>query len=131
MCMLTSTSYIAAPYKAKASLIQQLENHMLEHKAYQIKGLSVEQLAQRLQIPAQTLLLLINQYCGQNFIDWLNTYRIKYVMVMFHTSGPAKFTINKLALQAGFTSSSSFYAAFKALHGCTPGQYLKKLTVFN
>ncbi|MDB2526762.1 helix-turn-helix domain-containing protein, partial [Mariniblastus sp.] len=66
--------------------------------------------------------------CGKmNFYQFINEFRIKKFKRLMETSKVQQFTLLGLAIESGFHSKSTFYAAFKKFEGMTPKQYEKSI----
>ncbi|WP_162425752.1 helix-turn-helix domain-containing protein [Pontibacter pudoricolor] len=107
------------------SLFQQVAQFMQATECFKEKTIKVHSLAARLGIPAYKLSLALNTYAKTNFNDFVNQYRISYLKAQLEKEGFLQnFTIEALALQAGFASRSGFYKAFKKMEGISPKEYL-------
>lgn len=111
---------------------QELEdrrNHLLlvlkEEKIYQDSGLTIAKLANHLNIPINSLSILINESLQTNFSDLINHHRILAFKELADEPESQKYSIVGLAQQVGFRSKASFYRAFKKETGMTPSQFIK------
>ncbi|MBB6611550.1 helix-turn-helix domain-containing protein [Pontibacter sp. Tf4] len=106
-------------------LLQRVEQFMLTSECYKEKTLKVNDLAARLQIPSYKLSQVLNVFANSSFNDFVNNYRIAYLKLQLEKDGSLQnYTIEALALQAGFASRSGFYKAFKKSEGISPKEYL-------
>jgi len=101
-------------------LLSILENENL----YLNPDLSLQALAERMQISAKVLSQVINQRSGKNFFDFINSFRCDEAKSLLRTSDP-QVTILEILYEAGFNSKSSFNKEFKKLNGITPTEYRK------
>ena len=62
-----------------------------------------------------------------NFNNYINSYRIKYVLEMMNTNALEKVTLLYLYTEAGFVSQTTFNRTFKEQTESTPSEYLQKL----
>lgn len=107
------------------TLLHQLENFMQETECFKEKTIKVHSLAVRLGIPAYKLSLALNTFAKTSFNDFVNRYRIAYLKAHLEKQEFLQsFTMEALALQAGFASRSAFYKAFKKMEGISPKEYL-------
>lgn len=106
--------------------IEQIENHLKTKKVFLDPKLSLAQISVTLDIPIKDLSYIINNHFGVRFNDFINRYRIDYFSKMLNEEYLEKYTIDSLITQAGFSSKSTFHAAFKKVYNCTPSQYLNK-----
>ena len=102
-----------------------LKKHMLENKPYLNANLSVEELANQMNIPSKDLSILINHNLNQHFFDFINGYRIRESMNMLKKSTRKELTILEILYKVGFNSKSSFNTAFKKQASITPTEYRK------
>ena len=59
------------------------------------------------------------------FTDLKNGFRIEHAKQLLSEKKDPRFTIDGVGLQAGFASSSNFYATFKEVTGMTPNQWIE------
>lgn len=104
--------------------IYALKKYFDEVKPYLSNALNINEVAVELDIPARELSFIINQHFNQRFTDFVNMYRIKYVNQKIKGGYLNKFTIESLSKEAGFSSKSTFNAAFKKVNQCTPSEYI-------
>lgn len=102
---------------------QQLIQLMEEQKRYRQSDLKLADLAKELGITDHNLTEVINRYIGQNFYDFVNSYRVKEVEDRLRDPESEEKTFLAIALDAGFNSKSTFNAVFKKQTGMTPSQY--------
>ncbi|WP_281888796.1 helix-turn-helix domain-containing protein [Paenibacillus sp. YYML68] len=99
-------------------LIMEAVAYLDEH--YGDSGLCLALLSGRFQISETYLSLLIKEYTGLPFSDYLNMRRMSAAKeLLVHTS----LGIEVIAGRVGFTSLNSFSRAFKRIHGVTPTSY--------
>lgn len=110
-----------AEYYAK-----QLHRLMEQEKLYRNSDLKLADLAKELDISTHNLTEVINRYIGQNFYDFVNSYRVEDVKQQLNNSGAQNITLLSIGLDAGFNSKSTFNAVFKKQTGMTPSQFKNK-----
>jgi AraC-like DNA-binding protein len=103
----------------------QLIRLMAEEKPYLSPDLTLGGLAQRLSILPLHLSQVINQHLGQNFADFVNSYRIEEFKARSKTTDIRRYKIASVAEKCGFRSKSTFYAAFKKQTGETPSEFVR------
>jgi AraC-like DNA-binding protein len=111
-----------SPEKA-GKYLQKLLATMQQDKLYLNADLSLQLLADTLDIPSHYLSQVINEQLGQNFFDFVNNYRIEEVKARLLDPKNNHLTILSIALDSGFNSKSAFNLAFKNQTGLTPSQY--------
>lgn len=91
------------------------------------KDLSLAKISEKTQLPPRTISLTLNQMANQNFVDFINSYRIEWFKESIKQGSSSNYTMVAVAEDCGFKSSSVFYAAFKKHTGITPKQYKDSL----
>jgi AraC-like DNA-binding protein len=105
-----------------------LEVYFESTKAYLQPSLSVSEVAVAIGIPARELSYLINSHHKKRFNDYLNEMRIHHFLGQVAGTTLDTFTVEAIALEAGFSSKSAFYRSFNRFYGCTPLEYLRDST---
>ncbi len=106
--------------------IAQIETYMKEQKVFLNPKITLTQISAGLEIPIKDLSYIINNHFQVRFNDYINQYRISYITLILDEGYLSNFTIDSLIKKAGFSSKSTFNAAFKKVHDCTPSQYISK-----
>ena len=110
------------------SKMNQINTYIKEQKPYLIASLDVYTLANLIDIPSRELSFILNNCFEKNFNDFVNQHRIAYVNEKIKGGYLDKYKLEALYLQAGFTSKSTFNAAFRKVNQCTPTEYLEKIS---
>jgi AraC-like DNA-binding protein len=97
---------------------------MKEQEVFLNPKITLTQISVALDIPIKDLSYIINSHFQFRFNDYINQYRINYFSEMLNEDYLKHYTINSLIQKAGFSSKSTFHAAFKKVHHCTPSQYI-------
>ncbi|UOQ96146.1 helix-turn-helix transcriptional regulator [Hymenobacter sp. 5317J-9] len=84
--------------------------------------LTLAELAYRLRTNTSLLSHVINTGCGQNFNDFVNSYRVAEAERKLQDPRLAHYSLVGIALESGFNSKSTFNRVFKKLTGRTPGE---------
>lgn len=113
-------------YQAHQQSIDNLERLMATEKPYLSPQLNVQELALQLGISARQLSEIVNQYFGQNFAEFVNSYRLAEAEKRFQQPQDSKETILEVMYAVGFNSKSSFNTLFKERTGLTPSAYKKQ-----
>lgn len=109
----------------EAELIhQRLMQLMNDEKPYLEPKLTLNTLANELDISVNHLSQLINQYQGKNFYDFINGFRIAEFKARVLSPKNKHLSILAIALDSGFNSKSSFNLVFKKHTGMTPSQFM-------
>ncbi len=113
-----------APEQAEA-YTRELIDCMEKDQPFKNAELTLPELATKLSIPPNHLSQILNENLGQNFFDFVNSYRIKAAQQALLDPAKKYLTILAIAYEAGFNSKSVFNAAFKKHAGMTPSQFKK------
>ncbi|GAA3584683.1 ligand-binding sensor domain-containing protein [Snuella lapsa] len=106
--------------------IAELEAMMKSEKLYLDPDLRLNKLADRIDISANYLSTLLNDYVGENFYDYINYYRVEEVKKRLLDPVYQNQTISSIGGDCGFNSKSAFNRIFKNFTGKTPSQYQKQ-----
>ncbi|MDX5443122.1 MAG: helix-turn-helix domain-containing protein, partial [Hymenobacteraceae bacterium] len=98
----------------------QLETYMQDNKPYLDPDLSIYSLAEKLNVSRNHLTEVINEILGQNFYEFVNTYRVEEVKKLLTDPRHAHLNLAALGLEAGFKSKTAFNTNFKKFTGTTP-----------
>jgi len=123
-----------APAYSKSGLTDEQANSTVgklislveEKKLYKESSLKLQDLSDALEVPAHHLTEVLNTKVKQNFYDFINSYRVEEVKVLIENDPEKKYNLLSLALDAGFSSKSSFNSIFKKHTGLTPSEYRSK-----
>lgn len=107
--------------------IDKLISVMEKDKPYLNNKISLSELSAMIDISSHNLSEIINRKLDQNFYDFINSYRIKEVIKMLEDDKYPNYSLLALGYEAGFSSKSAYYSAFKKVTGETPAQYKEKL----
>lgn len=105
----------------RASILRLVQNQVKEQALYRNSELTLATLAEKVGVSVHHLSETLNQYSGKNFNQFINEYRVAEVCEQLGHNSERK--LIDLALDAGFSSKSSFNAIFKRLTGQTPSHY--------
>ena len=113
------------------SEISRLEACMNETKPYLNPSLTINNLANQLNLPVKELSILINHTIGLHFFDFVNEYRIEYAKNLLLNEELNDHTVLEILYDAGFNSKSSFNTEFKKRTGVTPTEYRKSRSLLS
>ncbi|KQC00019.1 AraC family transcriptional regulator [Pedobacter sp. Hv1] len=103
--------------------VTELKTFMSKNEPYLEPSLTIQDLANLINMPVRELSILINHHLDQHFFDFVNEYRIKKAMEMLRDPAKSKLTVQEILYYIGFNSKSSFNTAFKKYTDLTPTQY--------
>lgn len=98
-----------------------------DQKSFLNPDLTLDSLAKELKINRSYLSQIINEHFKMNFKQLINYYRVLEACQMFKEKSNLEFTIEYIAIKAGFKSISPFNIAFKKHTGTTPSAYRKNM----
>lgn len=98
-----------------------LENHYAE-------DISLEDVAEQVNISPQYFSKLIKKTTGFNFIDWLSMLRVKRAKELLNNSN---LTVKEVCFMVGYKDPNYFSRIFKKRIGITPSEYVKTSSYFN
>lgn len=106
--------------------LKEIKNYLETQKPYLDKNLTVQLLAEELNMSKADLSAIIRNQLNKNFNDFINSYRVEEVKRKLDNPEFSKYTVLTIAELCGFNSQSSFYRVFKNITGKTPNDYQNK-----
>ncbi len=98
-------------------------------KPYLTPQLTIRDVSVAVDIPLHELSFILNRYFELRFTEFVNGYRIKYVVEKIKEGYLNQYTQEALALEAGFKTKHGFYDAFRKVHSCTPAEFAEKYSI--
>lgn len=120
-------SHGAIDTQTRAVMFDELILHIEQERSYRNSKLNLATLADSVGLSPHHLSEVLNQHAGQNFNHFINDYRVKEVCEELNSATTS--SVLDIALQAGFSSKSTFNTIFKKFTGLTPTQYRKQSQV--
>ena len=111
--------------KSSKEYLLTLEELMQKEQLFLDSELSLQNLAERLNISQYHLSQLLNQELGVNFYDFVNRFRIAEAQHRFSTQSYNHLSILAVCYDVGFKSKSVFNQSFKKFVGMTPSEFRK------
>ncbi|MEO1448146.1 MAG: AraC family transcriptional regulator, partial [Bacteroidota bacterium] len=106
--------------------LEKLDELIQKEEIHRRPDLSREWVAEQLDISPGYLSQLINRSTGQNFSSYINAHRVETVKRLLHDPDYAQFSVMAIGQEAGFSSKSAYYTAFKKATGMTPSAFQKQ-----
>lgn len=103
--------------------ISTLKQYMAEKEPFLDPSLTIQDLANQIDIPVRDLSVLINHKMKQHFFDFVNEYRIQKAMSILKDQSKSQLTVLEILYEVGFNSKSSFNTSFKKYTNLTPTAY--------
>ena len=110
-------------------LKSRVETYMENQQPFLNPGLSLDELADALDLSRHELSRVINQGFNRNFFDFVNAHRIEAFIQTFQKRSLTNPTFLEIAYEVGFNSKSAFNRAFRKEKGCAPSIFFKKQAV--
>lgn len=105
--------------------IQALKELFDKGRVFLRPRLTLEEISSEMRLPSRYISYLINHVHQCNFNQFVNTYRVKEVLKRMEDPQNNIKTLLGIALDAGFSSKSSFNTAFRSVMGEAPSTFLK------
>lgn len=112
--------------QTKNEILSGLDRLMSEEKLYLNSSLNLGDVAQKLSVVPRYLSQVINELRGQNFYDFVNSYRIEEAKKVLSDPAYIEEKILSVLYECGFNSKSVFNTVFKKYTGLTPSMYRRK-----
>lgn len=116
----------ALPPEETIACIGLLKKAMEADKLYLDPALTVNKLAEKLNINSRTISAVLNRELKKGFSEFINEYRINEVKHRILQPENSHITIAGIAFECGFNSVATFQRSFKNSEQITPGQFLLK-----
>lgn len=113
--------------KPKNEHIAALQKLVVDHKLYLDANLTLDKIAEELNISKSHLSRIINSELGTGFPDYINSLRVEEAKRYLTNPDFANYTLVAIGLEAGFNSKTTFNSAFKKITGFTPSEYKNAL----
>lgn len=101
-------------------IVQSTKEYLEAHYAEEI---TLEDLAEQVNISPQYFSKLLKKTTGFNFIDWLSMLRVKKAKELLTTTN---LTVKEVCFLVGYKDPNYFSRIFKKRIGITPSEYVKK-----
>ena len=108
----------------REALCEHLERLLKEERIYAREGLTLTETARLMDLSPHQLSELVNVSYSRSFKAYLNEYRVDVAREMLLRQ-PER-DVTTIAFDAGFQSLSSFYRAFKLVHGVSPNEIRRR-----
>lgn len=108
-----------------AAIVSRMKDYIERERVFTNQELKMKDLADVLHLSAPKLSQVFNLYLGQNYYDFINSYRLAEFKRLIEAGEYKRYTITALSEQCGF-KKSNFFSTFRKIEGMTPAEYLKK-----
>lgn len=120
---LDRSSIVDVSDKGKSEHLIQLESLFIDKKYYLDPELTLDKIAEELNLSKSHLSRLINTELKTSFPDYINQLRIKEAQYYLKHPDFSNYTLVAIGLEAGFASKTTFNNTFKKVTGMTPSEY--------
>lgn len=103
--------------------LEKIKQFMIDSNIYIKPDLNLNELALCLELSPRQLSYLINNFLNQNFVTFVNHYRIEKAKQRLKNPKEKGETILEIMYEVGFNSKSSFNTLFKQNTGYTPSEF--------
>ena len=86
---------------------------------------TIEKAAKQLGTNSSYLSYVVNHHLGKSFSALLNEYRVRRACLLMEDPANATYTMDYLAMQAGFSNRVTLLRQFKRIVGMAPSEYWK------
>lgn len=118
-----TTDVLNHPELQQKALVDRLVQFMEQNKPYLESHITVERLANKLNVSPKLLSSTINNQLHMNFFELIGNYRVAEAKKRLADSELRQKPINEIMKSCGFNSKSVFNQAFKKAVGVTPSHY--------
>jgi YesN/AraC family two-component response regulator len=104
-------------------MMRRVDRLMEEEKLYQEPELTLQQLAEKLELPTYQVSVILNEGMQKSFYDLVNGHRVEEAKRLLLDRKNLHYTILSVGFEAGFNSKTTFNTVFKKFTGFTPTEY--------
>lgn len=115
----------ALPESAAAEIAKQIEKILDTEQLFLNDKLTLTELAKALDMKSHTISQVINQQMKTNFYKLVNSFRIQHATNLLDNS-QLNWSVERIALESGFSNRVTFNKAFKEQMTCTATEYKKR-----
>jgi AraC-like DNA-binding protein len=99
-------------------------DHAISKQQLFKKATKIGDLANYLNLSPRYLSYVLSRHYELHFNDYINSFRINYIIELMESTQDKNFTFETMAKEAGFSSRTTLFTAFKKRIGVSPTQYL-------
>ena len=109
----------------EASLMRKIEQALDVEKVYKQNSMTITQFSSYIGAPSYKVSMALKEKYRKPFPELINYYRVNEIKERMLKGEHKLFKIESLAFDAGYSSPSSFYTAFKKETGTTPKAFIQ------
>lgn len=114
------------PESTAQEVVLLIRNTLQTQQLFLDDKLTLTTLAQKLELKPHLVSQVINQTMQTTFYKLVNKFRVEYAVSLIEGESTG-WSIERIAFESGFGNRVTFNNAFKAMKGCTPSAFKKKL----
>ncbi len=107
-------------------LLARIEKAFVDDKIHRKNSLTLRDISSELGVPTYKISKTLNKAYGKAFPELVNHFRISDIKEWLTSPSNGHLKLEALAYEAGFTTPSAFYAAFKKETGMTPKRFQRE-----
>ena len=107
-------------------LADRIRLHMEKNRPFTRPDYKMDDLALELGVPLNHIAYCLSEVMHQKFTAMRMAYRVQYSKDLLRAGKHEQYTIEGIALQAGFGSRSNFYSAFREITGMSPTEFIEQ-----
>lgn len=104
---------------------QRIEKAMREEQLYRHSGMTLPDFSEQIHLSKRLVSESVNAFSDSTFPEYLNQFRVIHAMERLDDPASDHMSIDQIFDEAGFSSRSAFYSAFKKACRMTPKEYRK------
>jgi len=116
-----------APTNLPKDLVEKIRNAIESDKIYTQPSITLSQFSEAIETPSYLVSKATKVIYKKSFPEVINSFRIKDITQKLSEPNHSNDTIEELAYDVGFNTSSAFYNAFKKETSMTPRAYQKEI----
>lgn len=110
-------------------ILLKLNTEMREEQPYLNPKLTLNTLAERINVSPHHLSQVLNEQLHKTYYEWIAEYRVSAAKDLLTSKKYTHYKLEEIGKLAGFNSRSVFYKAFKKLEGVAPSKFREKVTI--
>ena len=107
-------------------LRDQISDYLASEKPYLNPEFSIGDLATAMKVPQHHISYCLRVLYKQSFPKLKTSLRIEYAKQLMQSDDAVHLSLEGIGQMARFSSRTSFYSAFQAEVGCSPGEFLER-----
>lgn len=111
--------------EAKVRIREKIDKLLVSDQVFRQKNLSVQKLADAIDEKSHHLSQTFSDVFGEPFNEHINRYRVDFAKELLLSDDFKRYTIEAIAIEAGFNNKVTFSKAFRQYTAQTPSEYRK------